>query len=764
MGPLPIHSLLMLWAAFTINGMLHTEQDTVTCSPCICQTTSAVIRPFCNLTSGGVSAHCTNVSWDFIHMNIPNRTTQLFLIRNNLSVLTEGMFSRFTQLQLLNISMNELEHISSSAFLGLEHVCELNLTQNAIKRITPGTFAPLSNLSVLDISNNRGIGLEGIGNITSDLKDLPIRKLVMNSVVAEYAVCIIMKNAFIQNLNYTNLEEFHADGNSIQTFGSKAFEYFPKSLRKLSLRENKLTFGEYLSDISNLTGLEEVDLSGLNHAHELPDFSDLKWLTTTFEDCQSDNVCESNPIIFSSNYADIFSHHSLTTGEGKPIPVPPKLKTFVYAYSQLAYHIGNITFSPNVLDHVDLSSNILSTWTGPVTGLEDITFLDINNNVAKAISQTFFHTFPNLQILDVSFNFMGNVLQKDTDGDVFLNQRKLQILNLTSNFISHLTKNVFKSLVSIEILKLGSNIIHPDLDIELEHMINLTSLVLTSNQIRWLGLSTRESLDKIAARRPNIKLEVDLSNNPLSCTCYNLHFLNWIRTAHIIKFVSLSNYYCLFSSGRRQNFTDLDTIYSELEKSCHNHFGIYLGVVALFIMIVPFIVCSIAYRYRWKLRYWYYAARLRYSNTTDSGNDPLFEFDAFVSFDDEDRDFVVNDLLQKLEVEAGLRLNIHQRNFTPGRQIAANILEAVKKSKRTLLVLSRESLKSYWCMYELQMANMESITTGRDVLLIIMYEQIPTRDIPAEILYHIQTDSYIEYPHDGHTDIFWRTLIESLNK
>ncbi|XP_067686694.1 toll-like receptor 4 [Haliotis asinina] len=754
MGLLSLYFVLMWWTAFTTNGMSRAEQVTLDCSPCICQNISA-----------GVKATCANVSLDPTLTNIPNTTTRLILISNNLSVLTEGMFSRFAQLQVLTISLNKLENVSSNAFLGLGNLFELNLTQNDIKSIAPDTFAPLSNLKVLDISNNTDIGLDGIGNITSGLRNLPLRKLFMNCVVKKYAVCIIMKNTFIQNLKDTCLEEFHADHNSIQTFGSEALGYFPKSLRKVSLRDNKLTFGRYLLDIKSLTGLEEVDLSGLNHAHELPSTHDHEWLTTTFEDCGSDNVCDFNPIIAASNYADILSHHSLSMGEWKTInniPVPPKLTKFVYAYSQLAYHIGNITFSHNVLAHVDFSSNILSTWSGPVIGLENITFLDLSNNVAKVISPAFFHTFPNLRTLNVSYNFLGNVLYKDNNGTVFQNQMRLEKLDLTSNFISHLEKNVFKNLVSIQVLDLKSNIIHPDLEIELEHMSKLQSLVLRLNQIRWLGLSIRKSLDKIA--RSTQRLEVDLSQNPLSCTCYNLAFLNWIRTAEVINFGNLSNYYCLFSSGEKHTFEDLESIYGDLERSCHNHYGIYLGVVSLFMLLVPMIVCGVGYRYRWKLRYWYYAARLRYSNTTDSGNDPLFDFDAFVSFDDEDRDFVVNDLIQKLEVEAGLRLNIHQRNFTPGRQIAANILEAVKRSKRTLLVLSRESLKSYWCIYELQMANMESITTGRDVLLIIMYEQIPIKDIPAEILYHIQTDSYIEYPRDGHTDIFWRTLIESLNK
>ncbi|XP_048236555.1 toll-like receptor 4 isoform X2 [Haliotis rufescens] len=759
MDPLSVLPLLMMWTALTTNGMKNIGQDALQCNPCICQNVSDTIV-----------ATCANVFLESIPGNIPDNITQLILRSNDLTHLTDGMFSRFGILQVLDIFMNKLEHISFNAFLGLGHLVQLNLSENAIKNINPDIFAPLTSLSVLDISNNRDIGLTGIGNITLGVQNLPLRKLFMNRVVAEHAVCVIIKTEFIQNLQDTFLEEFHADQNSIELFGNEALVYFPKSLRKVSLKENKFTFGKYLAYITSLTGLEYVDLSGLPHAHELPSLDGLEWFTNEMQDCESDSDCDTSRVIsstnYATNYANIFPLHLIARGDGKitiPIPVPPKLKKLIYAYSQLPFHIGKLAFSTNTLEHVDMSSNILSTWSGPVTGLENITFLNLNNNVAKVISPDFFHTFPNLLTLNVSYNFMGNVLYNDSNGTVFLNQNRLQVLDLRSNFIPNLMKNVFKSLHSIRVLNLEGNFIHPNLDVELVQMTNLESLILRSNQIRWLPLHVRQSLSKLASKRKTNKLEVDLSQNPIACTCYNSDFLKWMLTPQI-NFGNLSNYYCLYSSGTLRPLDDLESVYTELEKSCHNYFGIYLGVVSLFVLTASLIVCSIGYRYRWKLRYWYYAARLRYSNTTESVNDPLFEFDVFVSFDDDDRDFVVNDLIMKLEVEAGLRLNIHQRNFRPGRPIAANIMEAVKRSKRTLFVLSRGSLQSYWCTYEFQMANMESVTTGRDVLMIIMYEQIPTRDIPAEILYHMQTDSYIEYPNEGDTDVFWRTLVESLNK
>ncbi|XP_046577701.1 toll-like receptor 4 [Haliotis rubra] len=180
----------------------------------------------------------------------------------------------------------------------------------------------------------------------------------------------------------------------------------------------------------------------------------------------------------------------------------------------------------------------------------------------------------------------------------------------------------------------------------------------------------------------------------------------------------------------------------------------------LFFMTLVVILSAIAYRYRWKLSYWYFATRLRFK--VDKTNEPEYDYDAFVSFAEEDRTFVFEELIPSLETEKGLHLNIHSRDFLPGRPIAESIIDVIQRSRKTVLVLTPEFLKSTWCRYELQMANMESVTTDRDILLILVIKHIPKCDIPPEIFYHLHNNTYLEYPDDGQTDLFWTTLSHSI--
>jgi len=85
-----------------------------------------------------------------------------------------------------------------------------------------------------------------------------------------------------------------------------------------------------------------------------------------------------------------------------------------------------------------------------------------------------------------------------------------------------------------------------------------------------------------------------------------------------------------------------------------------------------------------------------------------FQYDAFVSYADEDNDFVVNHVVTQLE-SSGSRLLLHRRDVLAGNTIADYITNAVHKSRKTVTILTASYLKSNWCMYIFNMAHMVSI-------------------------------------------------------
>ncbi|XP_061197752.1 toll-like receptor 4 isoform X2 [Saccostrea echinata] len=139
----------------------------------------------------------------------------------------------------------------------------------------------------------------------------------------------------------------------------------------------------------------------------------------------------------------------------------------------------------------------------------------------------------------------------------------------------------------------------------------------------------------------------------------------------------------------------------------------------------------------------------------------FYEYDAFISYSEHDRRFVFKQF-KKME-SGGLRFCIHDRDFIPGKDIAENITNAIHNSRRTVCVITSHFLKSYWCMFELNMARMESIYSrgGDNILLLVLLENHIVREMPLSLLHVIESKSYLEYPdeeHFGSIGTFWRNL------
>ena len=71
----------------------------------------------------------------------------------------------------------------------------------------------------------------------------------------------------------------------------------------------------------------------------------------------------------------------------------------------------------------------------------------------------------------------------------------------------------------------------------------------------------------------------------------------------------------------------------------------------------------------------------------------------YVCFSEADRDFMLKHIQGYLEEELGFKLCIHERDFMPGTSIIGNIEEAVKHSRRTIVLISKQvfSFFGVWC-------------------------------------------------------------------
>ncbi|XP_077978446.1 uncharacterized protein LOC144433915 isoform X2 [Glandiceps talaboti] len=145
------------------------------------------------------------------------------------------------------------------------------------------------------------------------------------------------------------------------------------------------------------------------------------------------------------------------------------------------------------------------------------------------------------------------------------------------------------------------------------------------------------------------------------------------------------------------------------------------------------------------------------------------KWDAFVACkgNSEEETFVYKALIPELEEKHGYTLNAHHKDFLPGEAICTNILDAITKSRRTILVMSPSFVRSGWCIYELEQAYHEMIGY-RHKLIPIMFEDITDMpDLPPILQTILTTISYIDWPKYGNQkdkDRFWKRLVKVMPK
>ena len=83
---------------------------------------------------------------------------------------------------------------------------------------------------------------------------------------------------------------------------------------------------------------------------------------------------------------------------------------------------------------------------------------------------------------------------------------------------------------------------------------------------------------------------------------------------------------------------------------------------------------------------------------SDEHGNVSYKYDAFVLYSsvDDDRLWVHFKLVQELEKLYGFRLCIHHRDFLAGCDILDNIEQAIRSSRKVLVIMSENFLRSDW--------------------------------------------------------------------
>ncbi|CAG2186374.1 unnamed protein product [Mytilus edulis] len=123
-------------------------------------------------------------------------------------------------------------------------------------------------------------------------------------------------------------------------------------------------------------------------------------------------------------------------------------------------------------------------------------------------------------------------------------------------------------------------------------------------------------------------------------------------------------------------------------------------------------------------------------------NSDDYEYHAFVVYCDENRMWVHDDFVKKLENEEGFKFCIHHRDFDVGESISGNIDKFLKKSWKVVVIMSNAFAKSEWCQWEVDIIQERRRQQGRDALLLVMLEKYHLEKYDQSPAYFIR-----QYPH-----------------
>ncbi|XP_061174722.1 toll-like receptor 4 [Saccostrea echinata] len=668
-------------------------------------------------------------------------------------------FCSLTSLTALDVSglsgFCSIEEIGEKFLENLPHLEVLDLSSCKIKGIAAGALRKQRNITVLDISYNEKLTFASFANITSDLQFSKIKVFKANKIHCTFGLGTVIQIRDIMHFRNTPLEELYLENNRLALIEGYAIRYLPHTLKLVSIAQNKMSVGTYLMDAVFLTGMEKLNLS-------------LQMASTPISELMDAFTCQ-NPVRPSDNtvgrYSNKYNTESFQMRYNTSITVtlPRNLRTLILRTCSIRLEVFRILVNPsNQLSYVDISQNVITSFTGPIVGFNKLKHLDLSDCLCSSISTGLFDFTTSLQVLKLNKNLLGLSLKDDLDGGTFKNLVNLLELDLSDNRIQLLPEKIFKNLRKLQKLNLSSNFL-TEWNVKMNNMWNLNTIDISLNKIRQLSHDATISLSGILKKSKHFK--ISLAENPFACSCDSRHFLQWSSKyrEHISDFYHMK---CKLDNGTSFGFRDIETVLQLLEIQCKNYQQVTFVITSVIVCFFMIIVSGLIYRYRWKLRYLFYMTKNKYRLASPIHRD-TFTFDAFISYADEDSDFAVRESISQLEESRGLRLCLSKRDFRPGSEIAANITEAISKSRKTIIILSNHFLNSYWCMYEFNMARMESIYTrnGRDVLFMVMYRHVTARMLPLSMLALVESRSYIEYPDDPQGDVvFWDKIAETCKK
>ncbi|XP_033732952.1 toll-like receptor 4 [Pecten maximus] len=326
-----------------------------------------------------------------------------------------------------------------------------------------------------------------------------------------------------------------------------------------------------------------------------------------------------------------------------------------------------------------------------------------------------FGDMPNLHTLFLNGNRLGVTIMQDTHFLTFSNQTKLTYLNLSDNSLTDLPELIFAKQTTLEKLDIHHNFLSA-INFRMKSLEKIKEINLSNNTIRSLTRVNMEEIDYLVKRS---NFTIDLTGNPLQCTCDQLEQLRWMVVTKFV-FRNLERYTCKANNGSIVSLGALDDMVGQMGIDCITGEVIIICVAVFCGLSFILTVAALAYYKKSRLVYLFSVGRkhinpLGTNNPTGTNiqdgeeNEEQKKFTVYVSIEPSR---LVNDFVFQLKEHLqtkGVSVCIPELDMRSGAKENISIVQAMNNSACILALIDNAYMTSFHRLFEFEVAVIEGI-------------------------------------------------------
>ncbi|WAR11558.1 TLR4-like protein [Mya arenaria] len=651
------------------------------------------------------------------------------------------VFQESKSFRRIVLSNNNIQKLDNDTFLALENrtMSSILLSRNKITKADSGVFQPINRIQSLKLGTNPIDDID-LQEIIKSIRGKPVTALDLSNL----KLGGILLNKTFSLLKNTSIQALNLKHNSIKTLVDNVFDGLNK-LVDLDLTSCKIqvTYADSFNGLENLNNL----VLNNNLLTDIP-----MNLPAGLLNLYIDN----NQIISIPNkiFSNQFNMRKLYLSHNKILTLMQDSFVGLGALEQLNLYdniiatIPGHTFDPLIaLTDLNFAKNNLANIqksTGRFKNQGALKYLNLADNNCFYLQPDFFKYTVSLIELHLERNNLGEIIAQDNAGTMFIELKKLQKLYLNDNVIHNFPALTFQSLASLKTLNISRNKLK-GWDGDLFSITNNLHTLDASNNLIW-------TIDSDNLTFLQFLRYLNLSGNPFMCDCELRWFRDWIDNTPVL-LTSNATYTC---HGPDQ-WSGVELLsFSRKEINC----WLFTWRMLLTCFLVAMVHSSIMYKKRWPLKLFIYKMTRKWRQWKNGETDRAIadedgkEFDAYISYADEDTDWVRGNLLpgvDKGEIDGqqfggGFALYFSERDSVPGRSTVGQIFEAITASRKVIVVLSKNYLPNAMHLWELDQVHSSMLEREIENFIVIHIDKgLPNAKIPIEITAKMRRNDILEW-------------------